>query len=262
MAMHPEDTEQVLAKAKKDNFGQRVSLAAEKNRRHEPVDVRKLFQKSSMTANDQILNELLDKKRIKLAFEHEMAKLLESTNGKVTSTFLEEYNEANAVFKPEEIRRDLEQLIKTNFDSQLPDEFVHGAVDRLSPHLKGMYTDYLDDLISEMNSEFLKCERTAAVNAILRDHSRVDPYVLASSSQVPTTWKQDFMRNKNAVLKKFYLSHPIHRQILYMTQDFQKHGIIDFHSTMQNSGSAIKLSTFRSMLLVQSEKSRDYFLHG
>lgn len=70
IVMHPEMADEIRAKTKKDEFGQSLSLKAQKVKKKEPVDVDHLLSKYSKPTPDQILDELIEAQRSKLIFEH------------------------------------------------------------------------------------------------------------------------------------------------------------------------------------------------
>ena len=88
-----------------------------------------------------------------------------------------------------------------------------------------------------------------------------EEYVLPNTSVLPSPWKSSYLENSNRIKKKIFITHPIHRFILDTWVEYKNARIIET-SKMIAATTPFKMPTFRSQLLVNSEKFREKILQG
>jgi dynein heavy chain len=71
----------------------------------------------------------------------------------------------------------------------------------------------------------------------------------------PSPWKQSFFENKQKIERKLFITHPLMSSLIILWQDFLNLRFLNLQEIESNKD-ALRISGFKSMLLVQAEKCR------
>jgi hypothetical protein len=79
---------------------------------------------------------------------------------------------------------------------------------------------------------------------------------------VPEQWRKSFAESKAKMEQILHIQHPVMRQLLDLWGKFNHLRLVDIHDFKHHQkAAAFRMTAFRSMMLVQSERCRDKLMN-
>ncbi|KAI8807084.1 dynein heavy chain and region D6 of dynein motor-domain-containing protein [Cladochytrium replicatum] len=184
--------------------------------------------------------------------------------------------------------------IKTQAESKLSHESLKRILHHIPAYLLENQPKLVADLVEEVSQNFCESAKQSAVQYILRSPpimsaagsiqvSKMLVFFPASLEQdsctIPSDWKSNFLENKAKIERLLFVVNPIMTQILNLWSSYENLRFVDvneirgvsLHQPISGSSarylsivsnSAFRISSFRSMILVQSEKCREKLMNS
>ncbi|RKP19583.1 hypothetical protein ROZALSC1DRAFT_28837, partial [Rozella allomycis CSF55] len=194
-----------------------------------------------------------------LFISNEDEKLIKAIDSAANKTKEDELR-ASTNFFIHSIRRN----IKVNF----PDTAKKGILKYISKELLTDHPLLANTLLDEIKDEYIESETQSALKFVLKNpnvnteqHVQSLFYVKEHVPTLPAPWHESFVANKKRLEGHLMIGHPAMIRILELSGVVDHIRLCDTHEILK-SAQKLRLTSFKSMVLVQSEVCRDRLVNG
>jgi dynein heavy chain len=162
--------------------------------------------------------------------------------------------------------------IKSHVDSRISHEWIDNITSSIPHGLAGGHPEILHALLEEVKVEYNESGKQSAVKHILKRppmnrtndlESCNDEYLFEKDKcPFPSGWRKGYLETREKISRTLYLTHPLMLKILKLWSQYDSLRLVDTADIRHHESTAFRMTGFRSMLLLFSEKCRDQILNG
>ncbi|KAJ3313775.1 Dynein heavy chain 7, axonemal [Boothiomyces sp. JEL0838] len=155
--------------------------------------------------------------------------------------------------------------IQTCGVADLDDSWIDHILAFIPMKLQNHFPEKIQQLLDEVNDEFIESSRQSSVDYILKRPSKTgekkEKKVEKFDFSIFKAWKQQYIESKIYLEHNLFITHPIHHEILSLGFKFSNLQLIETNA-IRNQRDPYRVSSFRSLLLLQTEKCRNAVWNG
>jgi dynein heavy chain len=138
--------------------------------------------------------------------------------------------------------------------------------------LRLTFPELTEKLLNEIKEEYLESGKQSSgnleyktVDFILKKPKRIindEPkkYNVTRDGTL-SAWHEEFLKNREYIEKNLHIGNPILCELIELWQNYRSGTLIDI-SVIKNNSESYRVSSFRSLILLQNEKCRNFLWNG
>ena len=161
-----------------------------------------------------------------------------------------------------------ENTIRAYSDTEIEDIWVANIMATVPGHLQGNFPDIVSATLEEVKMEFRESGKTCAVKHILRkpikskqELQELKSIVKSYTPPLVSPWRDSFLQSKAKIERSLFICHPLFVEILEIWTHYDSTRIVD-KQKITTQREAYRIFTFRSLIMVQAEKTRSKLWNG
>ncbi|KAI9202130.1 dynein heavy chain and region D6 of dynein motor-domain-containing protein [Polychytrium aggregatum] len=163
--------------------------------------------------------------------------------------------------------------IKSHYVSNLSPQWIENILNAIPDNLPDKYPDVTRSILGEIQQEYTNSGKQSAVDYILKSPVKKSDqsesaktagkpvYFPQDKCPFPAGWKTQFMDAYQKMERNLFITHPLMIRLLETWGIYNSLSFVDVDEIKSNPH-AFRVSGFKSMLLVHSEKCRDKMLNN
>jgi dynein heavy chain len=159
-----------------------------------------------------------------------------------------------------------DDTVKTVAVGNLSPDWIENINKWLPDKLKYSFPELFHSLMEEVTKEYVESGKRSAVEHILQKPKSEEERKRKKNSQfikynAQSPWNQDFQLHKNYLESHLFISHPVLRAMISVWSHFCHVNLLEVGSITSHRD-PYRASSFRSQVLVQTEKCRNILWNG
>ncbi|KAI8910835.1 dynein heavy chain and region D6 of dynein motor-domain-containing protein, partial [Gorgonomyces haynaldii] len=157
-----------------------------------------------------------------------------------------------------------EANIRASAGSDLDSRMIERISRSIPEKLRLNFGELMVELFEEIRVQYRESGKQSAIRQILlkpKSEQEEAPFARSYIQPVMSPWRESYVQNRTRIEKSLYISHPLLLEVLEIWSHFSTARIADVEK-IKAQKDPYRIFSYRSLIMVQAEKSRVTFWNG